>query len=299
MNSYTNYNVSYLGNYKVFCFSDIELPRYSAKESSIVYKIDDLIPIYGYNYAYNNNLLVIDYVNKLIHIIVNHRYCETIKMKDNVLNIYEDSYLFKLNLDIKVFLSMDIYGNLLDVNTIEEIIMSIMEFPNLESYFIYDKYTNVLKNNELLLTDINYNKYSNRISMLGVCKYDNDLLKNNKLIDDFTESIYRDSISIFNNRWFLNNDNLNMINELLLNIRLLYLVNLQNIRIPFSYYMNNKKYVTHIGKIDNNIKKILCDNEKEVIEELIDFIFQKIEYNEDYQEFVISTLSTYTDDKFC
>ena len=53
MSNYLFNSISYMNNYRVFCFSDIEIPKFSIKQNCIHYRIGDLIPTSGYNYMYS------------------------------------------------------------------------------------------------------------------------------------------------------------------------------------------------------------------------------------------------------
>lgn len=289
-------NMSYMGNYRVFCFSDIVLSKFKKIQECIQYNIGDFIPTVGYNYMYSSNLLIVDYLNKVVHLVIRNKYCEVIKVHENRLELFEYSFLPKLMFGNYKFEVIDIYGNFLNVKDISDLIMCVMSYPIIEMSFIENNYTNLIndddKNKELLINSIDYLSSDNHVYINGVYKPDtgNDMLSLT-LINNLKNSVSQDLKKSFENTWFSCNTNLILINEFLKNIRLLYLAVENNIQIPFVYYNNDNKYVTHTGKISNYLKSFVLNNEEETINLVLDNIFRNIEFEEDYIDFIISTIS--------
>lgn len=296
MNKYLFNNMSYMGNYRVFCFSDIILSKFSKKQYCIQYEIGDFIPTAGYNYMYSSNLLVVDYFNKVIHLIKNNKYCELVKIHENRLELFEYSFLYKLMFGNYKFEVIDIYGNFLNIKNINDLMLCIMNYPIIEMSFLENNYTNLInddhKNKELIIDSIQYLSSDNHVYINGVYKSENqDDLSSLILINNLKKNIYADSIVFFEDKWFLHDNDLILINEFLKNIRLLYLAVENSIQVPFTYFCNSNKYVTHTGKISNYIKNFVLNNDEETINLVLDSIFRNIEFEEDYIDFIISTVS--------
>lgn len=295
-------NTSYLNNYRVFCFSDIYINKYSEESKVIKYEIGDFIPTSNYNYIYGSTLLVVDYINKVIHIIINNRYCEMVKMRENELQITTDSFLYRLLFGNKPFKTIDIYGNFLKIKNIEDLVIAIMTYPQVELYLIGNKYLKEANTeggySNLLLREINYNGNGNICYINGEYKYDEK--ENEKmLIASFNvkNTLQFNSREEYIDNWIDENILLNLVNELLINIRLLYLIKKHNILKPFTYYCNTYKYFTHIDRIKNLIRDFINNNECDFIESILETIFLYAEFEEEYEDFIISIISEYAEIK--
>lgn len=289
-------NMSYMSNYRVFCFSDIVLSKFSTKQYCAHYKIGDFIPTSGYNYIYGPNLLIVDYLNKVVHIVVNSKYYELVKISENKLELFENSFLYRLMFGNYKFKVIDVYGNFLDIRSIEDIIISIMSYPIVEMSFVENNYINLIEddneNKELLINGIEYLSSNNHVHIKGIYKSKNqDDLSSLTLINNTKKAIYNDLILSFRDKWFLDDEILKLTNEFLKNIRLLYLAVEENIKLPFAYYSNDKKEITHIGKISSYMKDFVLNNDEETINLILDTIFTSVEFEEDYEDFIISTIS--------
>ena len=296
-------NTSYLGNYRVFCFSDIYIDKYLKESKIIKYEIGDYIPTSGYNYVYGSTLLVVDYINKVIHVIINNRYYEIVKVVNNELKITNDSFLYKLFFGNHKFKVIDIYGNFLKVKKIEDLIISIVTYPQVELYLVGNKY---LKDSEDLLSthreiyieDINYTYNENICYINGEYKY-NEKENTELLISSFNikNKLESESINLYLKKWIDEDNLLNLVNELLVNIRLLYLIESYKIFKPFVYYNNTYKFFTHIGRVENLIRDFINNNDCEFIESILETIFLYAEFEEEYEDFIISIISKYADIK--
>lgn len=296
MSNYLFNNISYLGNYRVFCLSDIVLSKFSTKQYCTHYKIGDFIPTSGYNYIYSPNLLIVDYLNRAIHVIVNSKYCELIKISKNGLEIFEDSFLYRLMFGNYKFKVIDIYGNFLNIRSIDDMIISIMSYPIVEMSFVENNYINLIKDNnenkELLINSIEYLNCDNHVHIKGIYKSKNqDDSSSLNLISNTKKAICDDLMVSFKEKWFLDDGISKLTNDFLKNIRLLYFAVEKNIKLPFTYYSNNNKYITHIGKISNYMKDFVLNNDEETINTILDNIFTSAEFGEDYEDFIISTIS--------
>ena len=296
MNNNLFNNMSYMSNYRVFCFSDIVLSKFSTKQYCAHYKIGDFIPTSGYNYIYSPNLLIVDYLNRVVHVVVNSKYCELVKISENRLELFENSFLYRLMFGNYKFKAIDVCGNFLDIRSIEDIIISIISYPIVEMSFIENNYINLIEdgneNKELLINDIEYLNFDNHVHIKGIYKSKKqDNLVPLTLINNAKGVIYNDLMLSFKERWFLDDEISKLTNEFLKNIRLLYLAVEKNIKLPFAYYSNNNKYTTHIGKISDYMKNFVLNNDEETINLILDTIFTSVEFEEDYEDFIISTIS--------
>ena len=295
-------NTSYLNNYRVFCFSDIYINNYSEEPTIIKYEIGDFIPTSNYNYVYSPTLLVIDYINKVVHVIINSRYYEMVKLENDELKITTDSFLYKLMLSNKPFKAIDIYGKFLKIKTIEDIVLSIMTYPQVELYLIGNKH---LKQDDtpkgysnILLDEINYTKNENICYINGEYKYSEE--ENEKMLIaslNIKDTLESESRELHMENWIDENNLLNLVNELLINIRLLYLIEKYKIFRPCTYYSNTYKNFTHIDRIKNLIKDFINNNECDFIESILETIFLYAEFEEDYEDFIISIISEYAEVK--
>ena len=295
-------NTSYLNNYRVFCFSDIYITKYSGEPKIIKYEIGDFLPTSNYNYIYGSTLLVLDYINKVIHVIINNRYYEMVKVVNNELQITTDSFLYKLIFGNRPFKVIDIYGNFLKIKNIEDLVMAIMTYPQVELYLTGNKYLKKSDVKEgysnLLLGEINYTENENICYINGEYKY-NEKEKEKMLIASFNvkNTLQFKSREMYMNNWVDENILLNLVNELLINIRLLYLIKKHNILKPFTYYCNTYKYFTHIDRIKNLNRDFINNNECDFIESILETIFLYAEFEEEYEDFIISIISEYAEIK--
>ena len=295
-------NTSYLNNYRVFCFSDIYITKYSGEPKIIKYEIGDFLPTSNYNYIYGSTLLVLDYINKVIHVIINNRYYEMVKVVNNELQITTDSFLYKLIFGNRPFKAIDIYGNFLKIKNIEDLVMAIMTYPQVELYLTGNKYLKQSDVKEgysnILLGEINYTENENICYINGEYKY-NEKEKEKMLIASFNvkNTLQFKSREMYMNNWVDENILLNLVNELLINIRLLYLIKKHNILKPFTYYCNTYKYFTHIDRIKNLIRDFINNNECDFIESILEAIFLYAEFEEEYEDFIISIISEYAEIK--
>lgn len=292
-------NIDYIGNYRVFCFSDIYMLKHSEEVNPVYYKVGDFIPTAGYSYLYKRNLLIIDYMNRVIHVIKDSIYRETIKVIKNSINIKNDSFICKM-LSEKTNLSViDVYGDFLKIKDVEDILVSMNEYPVLETYFTRKNYDNFINDKEedrqMVIDRIDFSKDRNRVSVSGfykskkISEYDISAL-----IDKAVGSIYTQAIESFRNVWILDND-LFMLNEFLCNIRVLYFINKYKVGMPFRYYKANRKFYTHVDRVDKKIKGFILFNSEEVVNWAIETIFTNCEYEDEYEDFIISTVSTVMD----
>lgn len=294
-------NICYLSNYRAFCFSDIYMPKISNKSSIYHYDIGDYIPTSNYNYVYGSKLLVLDYFNKVIHVIFNNVYCELVTIQNNSIKISEDSYLYRLMFGKKTFNAIDVYGNFLNIKSIEDLMTAIITYPKVNVYLTENKYSSEICNidysNNVLVTEIRTLDDDNHVIINGKynpCKNMDSkrtTLNSIEIGGYIKESIYKEAIDAYKSRWVLKESTLSKASELLLNIRLLYLAVENDIRIPFTYFNNDFKYTTHIGKISNYLKDFVCCNEEDEINMVLDVIFFNAEFDEDYEDFIISTIS--------
>lgn len=294
-------NVCYLSNYKVFCFSDIYVPKVSDKSSIYYYDIGDYIPTSNYNYVYGSNLLVLDYFNKVIHVIFNNVYYELVIIKNNSIKLSEDSCLYKLIFGQKIFNVIDVYGNFLNVKSIEDLMTAIITYPKINVYLTESKYCSEIcdtdYSNNVLITEIRTLDDDNHVIINGKYNPCENIYSKGDVVDSVNigayikESIYNEAIELYKSRWFLKNSTSNKASDLLLNIRLLYLAVENDIRVPFTYFNNDLKYATHIGKISNYLKEFVCCNDEDEINTVLDLIFFNAEFDEDYEDFIISTIS--------
>ena len=296
-------NTSYLNNYRVFCFSDIYINKYSEESKVIKYEIGDFIPTSNYNYIYGSTLLVVDYINKVIHVIINNRYYEMVKVSDNELQITTDSFLYKLIFGNKSFKTIDIYGNFLKIKNIEDLVIAIMTYPQVELYLTGNKYfkqSNDIREgySNILLGEINYTENENICYINGEYKY-NEKENEKMLIASFNvkNTLEFKSKEIYLDNWVDEDILLNLVNELLINIRLLYLIKKYKILRPCTYYCNTHKHFTHIDRIKNLIRDFINNNECDFVESILETIFLYAEFEEEYEDFIISTISEYAEVK--
>lgn len=301
MNKVIFNNLSYLNNYKVFCFSDIYLPKHSSGLTVQHYCIGDYIPTSNFNYIYGSNILVIDYFNKVVHVIIRNIYCEIVKITNSSIEIDENSYFYKLMFENKNFKVIDIYGNFLKVSSIEDLMFAIMTYPQVEISLIENKYLSVSDSDynlsEVVITDINVVNDNNLILIKGDYNKRMQCLDNKNIEESFflanhiKDSIFKDALEAYKERWFHSDYIMNKVNDFLLNIRLLYLAVENDIKNPFTYFNKDIKYATHIGKISRFIKDFLSINNEEDINIILDIVFSNVEFGEEYEDFIISTLS--------
>lgn len=295
-------NISYMNEYKVFCFSDVYITNKSKKSYVAKYCIGDLIPTSNYNYIYSPNLLVVDYINKVIHVIINSRYYEMVEMINGELKISTDSFLYKMLFGRFKYKVIDIYGNFLKIRNIEDLVIAITTYPQVELYLVNNKYLKTIDNTDffsnIVIEDINYTDNESICYINGYYKA-NEENENQMLIvsSNIKNSLQNPSKSLYLENWIDTQDILNIATDFLLNIRLLYLINKNNILRPFTYYNRDSKSATHIGKIQRFLKNFIVENDCELIESVLEIIFLYAEYEEEFECFIISTISEYVDIK--
>lgn len=289
-------NCCYLGNHKVFCFSDIEIPKYLNNLNNTKYDIGDFIPTSGYSYIYSPTLIIVDYVNKLIHTIVNSIYCETFKIHNEELRIATNSYLYRLMFGNVNFKIIDIYGNFLNIKNIEDLLIAIVTYPQIELSLINNKYLNQTDNDNfysnILLETIDYTNSESISYINGYYKSNND---NDMLIiaSNIKDTLLNKSTELYMQTWLSEKTLLDTVNELLKNIRLYFLLSKNKIGFPCIYYANSKKLFTHIDKVKKQIENFVLYNDCDIIESVLETIFLYAEYEDEYEDFIISTISEY------
>lgn len=295
-------NICYMNEYKVFCFSDVYITNKSNDSNVTKYFIGDLIPTSNYNYIYSPNLLVVDYINKVIHIIINSRYYEMIQMGNGELKISTDSLLYKMLFGKFKYKVIDIYGNFLKIKNIEDLVIAITTYPQIELYLTNNKYLKCIDNDEsfsnVIIENINYTDSESICYINGYYKA-NEENENTMLIvsSNIKNSLQNPSKSLYLKNWVDTQDILNIVTEFLLNVRLLYLINKNNILKPFTYYNKDSKSATHIGKVQRYLEDFIVKNDCELIESILEIIFLYAEYEEDFEDFIISIVSEYAEVK--
>lgn len=302
MNNEVTEIINYLNEYEVFFLSDLFVSKISDKPVSSNYMIGDYIPICNYNYIYNSkNILIIDYRYKVVHIIINSIYREIIKVKNDSIELDSQSYLYKILSSKESFMSIDIYGNLLKVRTIKDLMGVLITYPKVNVYLTENKYLNTFDHddcdNEVLIEDIMTVDYRNEVIIRGT--YKSNLNHNERLHQSFEisellqKSILDKLMEEYYSRWILEDSTLNEINEFLTIIRLYYICKINGINRPFVYYNGSNKECSHIDKIINNLKLFISSKNEDEINLLLETIFLSVEYEENYEDFIISTVSKF------
>lgn len=287
-------NINYLEGYRVFCLSDVELkPDFDDRKINY-YEIGDMIPTSGYTYIYGENLMIFDGINKKIHVIYNSRYVEIISVNNGTIQVPTDSFFSKF-LRFYSYNSIDIYGNFLDIDDITDIMTYFVVYPTLEVNMEHNNYAQNLKNEDdsiFILDNTIKSNYSNSTIAKSQTNIKiSDLNESLNFRNPIRISTYLEYINNSINKYMIKNSIMNKVNYLLLNIRLLYKVVNLNLKKPFIYWYKDDKNFTHIEKIYNSIKEFIDNNTEEELTEIIDIIFRFAQYEEEYEDFIISSIS--------
>lgn len=293
-------NMGYMNGYKTYCFSDVYIPSISGDAHIYDYEIGDYIPTSNYNYIYGSNLLIIDYINKVIHIVLKSMYVEIINIHNGSLKIPEDSHLISFMNGIP-FRVIDIYGNFLKISTIDELLTAIMTFPKIDVHLTQNASLLELSGSDnkknVVISKIQISENDNYATITGYCSdYIDETYNPIVLGSSIKSDIYNEAIRLYKNKWFEDNSILDSVNSLLLNMRLLYKALENDIQRPFIYINSNEKNYTHIGKLSSFVKEFIVNNGEDELNLILDTIFLNAEFEEDYEDFIISTISISIDD---
>ena len=293
------FNLSYMGNYKVFCFSDLYLPKYQKSANIQYYDIGDLVPTIGYNYFFGPNLIIIDYINKVFHLIIKSIYRETIQVQNHSFKVNKDSFFNRIEFD-KIIV-IDIYGNFMNIHSYEDIILSMISYPKINVYLDMKQLSNpICDNSNILVSELNCFEFDRRIVVKGSL-YESetlDIVNSSKVIESMKTALIKDSLEQHNLLWINYNHQFVKINLFLNYMRLMYFISKNNITYPFVYYKYNLKEFTHIGKVDKFFKNFILENSILGTMDIVDIVFTYAKFDIDYEDFIFSVMHDYLEVDF-
>lgn len=308
-------NCSYIESYKVYCFNANDKKKLNSSQYNYSYVKGDFLPLVSNNYMYGQDLLIVDYKNKIVHIVEYGRYIKSIKISGKV-----DSALFS-NFRCRTYMSIDIYGNLLKVRTIYDLYDIINNYPNIDLYLIENKYPskymketleynkkenkkkddrfysgyenkkNKYEDNKYLALDKIHNYSYNNLVLTGSI-YSNDLFPNNisESYGDIKASIEKPLLEKFEEN-FIDKDSVEYkINYLLELFSVNYYLESNPDKNLITYIsMGGNKKATHIDKVRREIVSFVSDLDKNEVLCIIETILSSIE-DEEYLQSIIELI---------
>ena len=264
---YTYANEDYIGGHKIYCFrrsfSDIN----PLKMEPYNYIEGDYVPVLSNNYVYDINTLIIDFKNRVAHIIEDSRYKKTVHIGEDIdISIYE--YFTK-----KRYLSIDIYGCVLDIENIFDVYRCVNSFPSVNVYLEEKKgkFKKGLFEDEdfkdscvTVLDNINHYRGNSLVLSGYVLDYSSSLKKEQPLSFEIANQINKEVleplIEEFKSEFYVEHDIMQTSNRFLEILDLLYeLARTDNGKL-IKYTSFGKEKVTHIDKLRKEIKCIIDNN---------------------------------------
>lgn len=292
---------SYMGLYRVNCFKC----SYTNNENLHInrYEEGDFVPVVSNNYIYDKNLLILDFVNHVVHIIESCKYKKTVRILGEV-----DSRVYKY-FKSRSYMSIDIYGNILNINNIYDLYKVMNSYPSINIYLEEKKFLNVgiesdykkhnVRDEALVVLD-NINNYrANNFVLSGYVPLGSSSKSVNsvdsfKLSNELYEQITLPVLESFKNEFFDKECISSKINYILELFNINYVLEITKNGRIITYFSYGEKKVTHIDKIKKEIKLFIDKNEEEELNLILDIIFSNI-FDDTYAEYIIDTISTILD----
>ena len=292
---------SYMGLYRVYCFK--ALYTCGGYENVKRYEEGDFIPIASNSYIYNKNLLIVDFANYVVHIIESYRYKKTVKILGDV-----DSRVYKY-FKSRAYMSIDIYGNMLNVSNIYDLYRVMNLYPSINIYLEERKFlkTNVYMDarnngfeNEAIIVLNNLNNYKdNGIVLSGYTftvryRKQKSTLNSFELANKLYEQVAPPILNNFEDEFFDRESIYSKVNTLLDLFNINYVLELNKNGKIITYFTGTKKKITHIDRLKKDIKSFIDENEENELNFILDIIFANV-VDEEYAEYIIETISTILD----
>lgn len=296
---YTCASVDYLGKHKIYCFKRSFSDINPLSAGVVKYEEGDFLPLISNNYIYGSNVLILDFNNKVVHIIEDYIYKKSLKIGASF-DVSVCSYFEK-----RKYLSIDVYGRVLSISNIFDLYKCINSYPEVEicleerrnskknsfkenadkEYLTIINNTNQYKKNGILLSGYIVNCSKDKIYQEGV-SFDVAKEINEEILGPLMESFEDEFIDIYDVNYSAN--------RLLEIFDLLYsLIESRNGKI-IKYLSYGKIKVTHIDKLKREIKQIIELTEEAELDEIMDIVFMAIS-GEYYIDFIVETISTLLD----
>lgn len=302
--NFTYVNHSYIGPYKVYCFNMRDKDSLSSSDYTFKYEEGDFLPLVSNNYVYGQNLLIVDFINYMVHIIELSRYKKSVKIKGEVdLNLYD-------NFKSKAYMSIDIYGNLLNIENIYDLYDVMNSYPNVNLYLTENKFSNKkiesgykqgkYEDVYLFIDDINNYSYNNLV--LSGYTYSENLMKQQnigclknksslELSVDIYNSIREPLINVFEDSFFDKSSTYFKINYLLELFAINYFLENNPNKNLITYTSFGKKKVTHIDRVRRDIVDFILSMDEDEVSVVLEVILSCI-YDDCYMDSIITILSS-------
>lgn len=298
-------NHSYIGSYKVYCFNIYEKDSLYSNNYDFKYEEGDFLPLVSNNYVYSQNLLIIDFIKNIVHIVESSKYKKTIKIKGEVdPGIYD-------NFKSKSYMSIDVYGNILNVLNIYDLYEIMNSYPNVNLYltenkfakhevkdgykqggyedvYLYiDKIDNYSYNN-LFLSGYTYSDGLNKKSNISCLKSKSSL----ELAKEIHDSIKAPLLDVFEENFYDKESIYFKMNYLLELFAVNYYLENNPKENLITYISCGKKKATHINRVKKDIIKFIENMEEEEILFILEVILSCC-YDEGYIDSIISIISSF------
>lgn len=291
-------SLDYINGHKVYCFKRSFSNINPLNRTVYKYQEGDYLPLNSNNYIYGTDVLIVDLKNKLVHIVEDGVYKKTVRIL-NKLNSSIYPYFKK-----RSYTSIDIYGNMLNIVNIFDLYNCVNSYPSLEvyleernNYIKKDIFDDIKENYITVISKISQYR-DNGLSLSGyVLNCSNNKAKEGysfEVLEKLNKELLAPLIRSFEEE-FYDKDNINFIaNNMMELFDLLYSLSATNNGKIIKYITNGKLKVAHIDKVKREIKSIIDDNCESDLDYIMDLIFSWI-YDEDYIDFIVSTISEILD----
>lgn len=285
---YADLKPSYLGLYKVYCFKG-EFSCEDNEKCLNIYEVGDFLPLKSNYCLYDTNLLIVDFINHVVHVVERYQYRQTIKIFGEInKDIYEC-------FNERGYMSIDVCGNLLNIHDIYDLYEAMNSYPRINVYLEDKKYLKNIKDidlndntNFLVINNINNRSFNNMI-LSGYTlknKKKNDFLQ---LSNQIYENIKIPIVDGFREIFYDEDCLYSKINYFLRLINMSYFLEKNNIGSLIIYRELGIKKVTHIDKIKREIKNFLVSEDDSELELVFNEIFESI-LDEDYCDYIFQTV---------
>lgn len=297
---YTYANLDYIGKHKIYCFRRSFSNINPLKREVYKYEEGDFLPLLGNNYIYASDVLIVDLKNQFVHIVEDNIYKKTITVSKNI-DMSVGCYFKK-----KRYLSIDIYGNILNILNIFDLYRCVNSYPCVEicleeknKYIKSDLFKSKVEANCLTVIDNIKQFKSNGILLTGYV-FDNSFENNScegisfDIAGQINEEILSPMLAAFEDEFIDEYDVYFISNRMLEIFDLLYSLTLTNNGKIVQYMSFGKIRVTHVDKLKKELKRIIDYNTKCDLDYIMDIIFTSIR-DEKYVDFIIDTISKILD----
>ena len=261
-----------LGGWKVYCF-----PHSYSNVSSFVcdrYIEGEYVPVITSNYMYYSEMLIVDFKNRIVHVIEGCRYIVTLKVNGNVSTDIFDKF------SSKKYLVIDVYGNVLKLNTIYDLFRCVNSYPCVSiALEVKPCLKNMVQNDfeediTLFLNKVDYLR--NQVFIQGSVyeySYNTSKVDSFKIAQKIQSEIEEPLREVFNSMFMAPHSPYFILNNLLEKLDLLYYLELNSITNLVSYYSRcGEKKISHIDKLKREIREIIDtmpDSQLEIIEGML------------------------------